>query len=540
MSGVQEAFIASAVAITAAMVVTGIEKTLLNSRYKQVEELAQAVDALYDAGAGEEYLRELVESSQQNQAHTADLKNAMVNDLKTMLENLGSAIATSVQAAIAEQTVKQEETNQKLVTALTDGMQPAINRMEEAVQQLAGQQGAGVEKFIDAAIEGAKEQFGSQLKSFGDSLNTASLLLAENMPKITEAGSNMQLAGEKMNSAGSTIEGAGNSTAKNISEAGLRFSETSKELDTTAQSIIRAQSGISELVQAASEAASKLSAVQDIFEKLGKTVIDLGDKTNQGSTQYQQGASDLAALQQPIQDAVNTLSSVAQSLTSGIVEPIQTALDEMKRVVISGADKINIAGGTLQNAAETAAANITTAGQSLSKDLNGSASGIQQAAQQFNQSATNWQGISSQIVTVAQSLDKSSGNMKDAASTVQDYLSQYEQQNSNVSGLIKQVSDMVTQAKAQGDLGQQQVRQMTELVSQMQQAQQEAAKFGEQVGDALAKGYSSFANETKQSIQQITRDHQDILNKAVSSIGDKIGELDDTLDKIIQMAKPGA
>jgi hypothetical protein len=96
----------------------------------------------------------------------------------------------------------------------------------------------------------------------------------------------------------------------------------------------------------------------------------------------------------------------------------------MKRVVVSGADKINLAGGTLQNAAETAAANITTAGQSLSKDLNGSASGIQQAAQEFNQSATNWQGISSQIITVAQLLDKSSGNMKDAASTVQGYLSQ--------------------------------------------------------------------------------------------------------------------
>jgi hypothetical protein len=95
MSGVQEAFVASAIAITAAMLVTFFEKRLLNNRYKQVEKLAQAVDALYDAGAGEEYLRELVESSQQNQAHTAQLKDAKVNDLKTMLENLGSAIASS-------------------------------------------------------------------------------------------------------------------------------------------------------------------------------------------------------------------------------------------------------------------------------------------------------------------------------------------------------------------------------------------------------------------------------------------------------------
>lgn len=538
MGGVQEAFYASAGAIFAAMLVTFIEKIQLNRRYKQVEELAQAVDALYDAGAGEEYLRELVESSQQNQAHTAQLKDAMVNDLKTMLENLGTAIASSVQSAIAEQTVKQEETNQKLVTALTDGMQPAINRMEEAVQQLAGQQSSGVEKFIDAAIEGAKEQFGSQLKAFGDSLSTASLLLAENMPKITEAGNNMQMAGDKINAAGDSIEQAGNSTAKNINESGVRFSETSKSLDETAQSIIRAQAGISDLVQAASDAASKLSALQDIFEKLGNTVIDLDNKAVQGSIQYQQGASDLAALQEPIQEAIKTLANVSNSLTSGIVEPIQTALDEMKRVVVSGADKINSAGGTLQNAAETAATSITTAGQSLSKDLNGSASGIQQAAQEFNQSATNWQGISSQIASVAQSLDHSSSNIKDAASTVQGYLSQYEQQNSNVTNLIKQVSDMVSQAKAQGELGQQQVRQMTELVAQMRTAQQEAAKFGEEVSGALTKAFESFTKNLTNASTSNASEYQKKLGEAVQQLAGVTQVITTELNKIKKLANP--
>jgi phage shock protein A len=99
---------------------------------------------------------------------------------------------------------------------------------------------------------------------------------------------------------------------------------------------------------------------------------------------------------------------------------------------------------------------------------------------------------------------------------------------------------MVSQAKAQGELGQQQVRQMTELVGQMRTAQQEAAKFGEQVGDALAKGYSSFANETKQSIQQITRDHQLVMNDAVKVVKDNISELDETLNKIVQVARTRA
>jgi hypothetical protein len=78
---------------------------------------------------------------------------------------------------------------------------------------------------------------------------------------------------------------------------------------------------------------------------------------------------------------------------------------------------------------------------------------------------------------------------------------------------------------------------MTELVSQMQLAQQEAAKFGEQVGTALANGYSSFATETKQAIVQVTRDHQLTMNQAVKLISDSVGELDESLSKIVQLVK---
>jgi len=88
MDGVKEAFYASAGAITAAMLITFVEKSILTRRYKQVEALAQAIDTLYEAGAGEEYLARLVKAAEENTTHTAQLKQSLVDDLKQILTDL--------------------------------------------------------------------------------------------------------------------------------------------------------------------------------------------------------------------------------------------------------------------------------------------------------------------------------------------------------------------------------------------------------------------------------------------------------------------
>lgn len=88
MEGVKEAFYASAGAIFVAMLITLFEKIFLTRRYKQVEALAQAIDTLYEAGAGEEYLARLVKAAEENTTHTAQLKQSLVDDLKQILTDL--------------------------------------------------------------------------------------------------------------------------------------------------------------------------------------------------------------------------------------------------------------------------------------------------------------------------------------------------------------------------------------------------------------------------------------------------------------------
>ena len=552
MGGVQEAFIASAFAITAAMLVTFFEKRILNSRYKQVEKLAQAVDALYNAGAGEEYLRELVEISEENRDHIARLKDDMINNLEPMFKNLATAIAAGFNNTMQDQIQRlldnQAETNKQLVVAIQEGMKEPLDKIEKAITKLAGKQEEGVGTLIKTAVNKIETMFGSKLTEFGSLLSEATQTLNNTMNQITSAGNDMQQAGDKMLNAGGVIEQsassaseklerAGEQTASTIQTAGLSFAESSTSLGDTAQKIIDATTSIESIVSAASDAATQLNSVKNVFADLEKFLEVLKEKGKTGGEAVSQGADDIAALKEPLENAIKTLAAVSASLTDGIVAPIQTALDEMKRVVVSGADNMNVAGQNLRSASIDASTKITDAGTSLSKNLESSASGIQQAAQAFNQSATDWKRISGDIKSASESLEGATSDLQTATGTVQGYLSAYEQQNKNVSGLIQQVTDLVAQAQSRGELGQQQVRQMTELVTQMQQAQQEAAKFGEQVGTALAKGYSSFATETKQSIQQITRDHQSTMNDAVKIIKDNVSELDETLSKIVQVAK---
>lgn len=684
MGGVQEAFVASALAITAAMVVTFFEKRILNSRYKQVEELAQAVDALYDAGAGEEYLRELVESSQQNQAHTAQLKDAMVNDLKTMLENLGQTIAAGFNKTMQEQMEQllrgQEETNKQLVIAIQEGMKEPLDKVEKAITQLAGKQEEGVGELIGVAVKRIESMFGEKLNHFGVLLNQASDVMAQTVPQITEAGYNMQSAGDKMLGAGAAIESAGAAAASSITLTSDQFSLSATKFDASAMKVIQATDGLiliseasqqaaitmkstldglgaikesleklsallsisttdyqsnsdqlrqtfsslsgvadkieavskslvetsehfmstqqtvneasnainlnlhqtntkvessndmlsslvntmEELVKQSQEAGTSIAEVKDVFSGLKSTVEGLSTNAAAGGQSFQQGAKNIEAVLEQLNQTAETVAGTASTMNMqmsnvlteivSLAKSVEKSTNRMESILINGASSMNTAGQSIKNsadqaaklisasgssiktAADGAASSLTNAGILLSENLTDSAAGIQDAAAEFNQSATDWKTISSEIKSASGLLKEATGGLQTATGTVQGYLKDYAKQNENVADLIEQVTDLVGEAETRGELGQKQVQQMTELVAQMQRAQQEAAKFGEQVGTALAQGYGSFAKETKEAIVQVTHDHQITMNEAVKLIKDNVSELDETLSKIVQVA----
>lgn len=96
LDAVMHAFMVSAAAIGCAMLVVFISRLLVARLNSKVEHLCDLIDSLYKSGAGEEYLQRLVESSEKSEVHTAQLKDALVEDLTDL-------VAAAISIPIKEQ-----------------------------------------------------------------------------------------------------------------------------------------------------------------------------------------------------------------------------------------------------------------------------------------------------------------------------------------------------------------------------------------------------------------------------------------------------
>lgn len=103
ISGVKEAFIASGIAITTAMLITFLEKLLVSLCHKQVHLLTELIDALYHAGVVEEYLSDLVAEQKETIAVLAQgdkNRQAEQNKLQEFIEQLTNQLTQQHQATM--------------------------------------------------------------------------------------------------------------------------------------------------------------------------------------------------------------------------------------------------------------------------------------------------------------------------------------------------------------------------------------------------------------------------------------------------------
>jgi len=135
--GVVEAFTVSASAITLAMITTFLEKIIITRQIKQLEDLCQLLDSLFEGGAGEEYLARLVKSGESSATQTAQLKDALVSDLKEMLAEMTrqqtEAIADSFRESSSAQIATTEQSGDRIAQAISDSLSEPLQKIAAAV-----------------------------------------------------------------------------------------------------------------------------------------------------------------------------------------------------------------------------------------------------------------------------------------------------------------------------------------------------------------------------------------------------------------------
>jgi hypothetical protein len=568
VSGVQEAFIASGVAIGMAMVITFIEKLQLNRRYKQTERLAQGVDALYRTGAGEEYLREVVETLEQSRDHTAELKQAMVYDLKVLLTDLSGQMVEGFELAMGQQTerliAQQKYTNQLLVEAIQEGMKDPLNKMEQSIAKLTAKQEEGVSELINFAVERIGLMFGERLNEFGvllqsatDQLDHIRGAMDHTAERFTQAGNSMGLAGEKMQFAGVALESAGEETARKILEAGSSLDQTTQRLASAQDQVVN---NLTYLVTQAENAAGQLLGVEQAFAQLKELIENLQVSATQAITQYQMGADTIANLVVPLNYAADHMKDVSKDMNQDIstllsqvmllTHQVTNSMKVMEQTVIHGAERMNSAGDHIKLSADDAAGKLSLASGTLVQSMETSAESIEKASDYFFRNSNNSaqvmsdsieevsgllasiKPISDNMVTSGRHLIEMTGNLDHAADKMNIWVTDYDRHRILLEGLMRQITDTVHQSDTRNDLGRRQVEQMQQLVAQMRTAQQEAARFGQQVSSVMSRSYDEFTTAMIQSMQTISSQHQANLTASLRSIAQQFELLDQRLKQV--------
>jgi hypothetical protein len=183
---VQGAFIASFFAIGAAMLITLLEKILINICYRKLEHLCQILDALYEGGVGEDYLASLVKSSAENATQTAQLKQSLVTDLSKLLFDLSEAqgkqseaLGSLLSAKIQEHIDASENHGEKFRADLKEGLAD-IGKTVAGVTDGQGDTMTGMlEDLIKSFSNNIQNTFGDQLKGQADMMNVAVASMSE-------------------------------------------------------------------------------------------------------------------------------------------------------------------------------------------------------------------------------------------------------------------------------------------------------------------------------------------------------------------------
>lgn len=160
MAHVSDAFYVSAVAIGLAMVTTTIERGFVTVLYKHVEDITIALDGFFASGVGEDYLARLTRAAERSAADSANLKDALVGELKEILTNL-----TTQQ--IEAQNANVRQVGVELARGVTEALKDPLTALAGSAERNRTDNGEAVTKLLTDVLAGfsqkLEELFGGQI-----------------------------------------------------------------------------------------------------------------------------------------------------------------------------------------------------------------------------------------------------------------------------------------------------------------------------------------------------------------------------------------
>lgn len=500
INAVGHAFVVSGAAIALAMLFTWIEKFMVTGRNRQVANLRQVVDSLFDAGAGEEYLEKIARFSEANATQAAHIKDALVADLREILTTLTerqleeqSRNTAQVLQAQADHSGRMSEDFGK---AVAEHLGEPISDIAAAVKGVSANQGEAVNKMLADVLAGFSAQmqdmFGGQMRGMTDLLKETSEAMRQSAERFATLAADMDSAGK------GTVEAMGERLNSAITAMEARQHVMNKQMGEFVTQI-------REMV-----AESQTESARKLQETLGQVGEHVAGVVAELRRQAEESAETQGRRQERFEEstgkAVQTLSSQMEGLLAQSVETNRSLQDSVS--ALSRATGEAIAG--MNQGAETlyvAASDFAKAGQGVSETM---------------RSASE---ATAGIKTV-------SATLSTAASAIKDVVADYARTRDSFSAMVAEFKAVTENARRDTAMTSEIIARIETAAAKLGEAQREAEDYLKGVNDVLANTHESFAKHVGDTMRVANANFQKELRTAVDMVSAAVRDLSDTLEDV--------
>ncbi len=559
---VGSAFMMSGAAIALAMVLTTIEKILLNGLITRVESLCSQIDTFFDAGAGEEYLQRLVEAAETSATQALQMKESLVTDLRQVLTELADR-------QIAATHVATGQLGQSITESLDEGLKGPLKSISDAVSAVGTNQGDAVNKLLTDVLASFSSQmegmFGRQLSGMGemlsrtaDTMQTASSGIEALLGQIQQAGNGAAdaLAG-RMEEVLTAMQARQEESARQMQafmEAmGQRAVEGQRETGLAAQQMVE------QLTRTSAELVRQLQAT-------GQGAADaMAERVTQALAQIQTGQEESAAQVKAFVEEMKSVASQGQreatlasaemikglgDVTTEILERLKERSDDDARM--HGERQQQLSEGTtslLAKQSEQVSGLIASVGRSEAAmretinliqkattdqlaQMQAGASKLHQASELLGSNLTTMKASSDNLVGSADGLTKASATLGGTVRDFQKTLDDHKTVRDTLAAMVADLKLTVDNAKRDATVTRELVSGIQQAATRLTDAQQATVANLEEATESIADAHGAFATAVENTLREGNRVFHEELASATGMLKSAIQDLGDVLDSM--------
>lgn len=548
------AFLGSAFAIFASILVTWLEKLSIAKCYKYLEKFTASLDSLYDSGVGEEYLASLVKSSNESATQARHLKESLVTDLRDMLLHLAESqkvenerLANTLSATYRE---SGSQFADQVSGAIENSLKSPLDKIAGAVQTASGDQSGMVQNMLQDVLTAFMAKldttFGQQFTNLNEmmgqtvgaiqTMQTGFATLLQDMRQVSDdsrqgsaqlieqllsemksgqqamqAGMNDMLTSLQASVAkiGAEGEGAGERMARQLEKM---FADSEAREKAQAEHMTAFIEAIQNSVQQGQSAT---------MEKMAASVESLGEQLGSLFGQIDKGQQQISATQQANQ----------QSLHEQTQRVMSEVDDQIKQLIDTVASQHQGTTETLRLLAEQTNRQI--------QDMQNGADKMRMAAERFEHAGDRVSEANHLTADVLNKAQSAGSSLSLATSELTSVVADYRNNREAVSKSIAMLELLAANTQSEQTTRNQFIADLKQHGERLQSYNREAQAFMENVSDVLGKGFEDFSEGVSRSLDK-TLGKLDVemakastlLAGSVEQIGESVSELDDVLSRV--------